>query len=104
MKPDEATIPDWQELVDEYRNKNNPIYPVAIRMENSQLSTARHFGAFTMNGHEYIVMNPWKSLRVVDGRALLGVEIKFHKWACQELKKREKQNKISDYAQTELAI
>jgi len=90
MKPDDATLVDWQELVDEYRTKENPIYPIAMRMENSQLSTARHFGGYTMNGHTYIVVYPWKSMRIHDGKALLGVEAKFHLWACKKLKNKNK--------------
>ena len=99
MRPNDATVFDWQDLVDEYKAKKKPVYPLAMRMENSHLSVARHAGHYLLNGHVYIVVTPWKSMRVEDGRALLGVEEKFHTWACKKLKNKDKvliRNEVQD--------
>ena len=84
--------------------------PPAIRIENTQFTTARYYGGMTMNGEKYIYFEP-----VLPGEkpnpdgtpyvAWLMVREDFLRFAMKEAKKMEStQKKEDDSTQGELGL
>lgn len=99
MKPTDLTIADWQKWLDRFRTANPNAKPeAAIRIENTILSTARHFGGMTYNGDEYTYFEPVDEQQQPnpddpDGTpyvAWLMVRMDFLRWLTKELKREKK--------------
>ncbi len=99
-KPQNLDINEWQNLIDEVKRMDNPPQfvkdgkPLAMRIENTQLSIARHYGGCTYNGAHYVYLEP-----VVPGElnrlgkpfvAWLIVRDEFLRWVAVKLKKENK--------------
>ena len=93
MKPTDLKIADWQKWLDRFRAANPDAKPAAaIRIENTILSTARHFGGMTYNGDEYTYFEPVDEQQQPnpDGTpyvAWLMVRTDFLRWITKELRK-----------------
>ena len=95
MKVKDLTIQDWQELLDKWR-KENPTAKsgAAIRIENTQFSSARYCGGMTFNGEHYTYFEPHDPSQPAnpDGTpyvAWLMVRMDFLSWVTKEVKKTE---------------
>ena len=99
MKIKELDIDGWQNLANRFREANPDAKPgAAIRIENTILSTARHFGGMTYNGDQYTYFEPIdpRQPKNADGTpyvAWLMVRMDFLQWATKELKRQAKEQK-----------
>ena len=96
MKPTDLKIADWQKWLDRFRAANPNAKPAAaIRIENTILSTARHFGGMVYNGDKYTYFEPIDERQPPnqDGTpyvAWLMVRDDFLRWITKELKREAK--------------
>lgn len=97
MTARDLDITDWQLLKERFmaekRPKEEP--PVAMRIENTQLTIARHFGGIRYNGENYTYFEPIvpHASPNPDGSphvAWLVVRDDFLKWVSKELKAQGK--------------
>lgn len=60
MKPGKLNINEWQDLLLQFKKEKNldPVPPIAMRVENTILSSARYSGGMTYNGHMYTYFEP----------------------------------------------
>lgn len=97
--PKDLNLAEWQEFLTETNRLDNPPSfmkdgkPLAMRIENTPLTTARHFGGCTYNGSHYVYFEP-----VVPGKlndegkpyiAWLLVRDEFLKYVAERLKKAQ---------------
>lgn len=110
MKVEQLNIQHWQDLLTRFLAEKHPAGYPAIRCENTQFTTARHFGGMTYNGERYTYFEP-----VVPGEkpnpdgtpyvAWLMVRDDFLRFATKEAKAMEKaQLKNNDKVQGELGL
>ena len=111
MKVKDFNIQQWQDCLTKFLatcNGKDP--PPAIRIENTQFTTARHYGGMTCNGKRYTYFEP-----VIPGEkpnpdgspyvAWLMVREDFLRFATKEAKAMKKaQVKNNDNAQGELSL
>lgn len=111
MKVKDFNLQQWQECLTKFLatcKEKDP--PPAIRIENTQFTTARHYGGMTCNGKKYTYFEP-----VISGEkpnpdgspqvAWLMVRDDFLRFATKEAKAMEKaQVKKNDEAQGELGL
>ena len=94
MKPTDLKIADWQKWLDRFRAANPNAKPAAaIRIENTILSTARHFGGMTFCGERYTYFEPIDETQPPnpDGTlyiAWLVVREDFLQWVEKELRRK----------------
>lgn len=88
MKVTDLTLAQWQNRIDEFRSEN-PSAPAgaAFRIDGTQFSTARFFGAFIYNGDKYTVFE----CRDTPGNftceyATIAVRMDILKWLNKKLK------------------
>ena len=111
MKVKDFNLQHWQDCLTMFLATCRKISPPpAIRIENTQFTTARHYGGMTYNGEKYTYFEP-----VIPGEpnnpdgspyvAWLMVRSDFLRFARQEAKNMDsiKENKDNN-AQGELAI
>ena len=93
MKVENFNLQHWQDCLTMFLATCRKISPPpAIRIENTQFTTARHYGGMTMNGEKYTYFEP-----IIPGEkpnpdgtpfvAWLMVRSDFLKFARQEAKK-----------------
>lgn len=111
MKVKDFNIQQWQDCLTMFLATCRKIVPPpAIRIENTQFTTARYCGGMTMNGEKYTYFEP-----IIPGEkpnpdgspyvAWLMVRDDFLRFATKEAKAMEKaQVKNNDKAQGELGI
>ena len=97
-KPENLTLNEWGDLLDEYKQTQDYRAGAAMRIENTPFTTARYFGGMRLEGDNYTYFEP-----EVDGHApnedgspyvaWLMVREDFLKWTTKELKRREKEAK-----------
>jgi len=100
--PNEMTIAEWQEAINAYRKApervcpknygNEP--PIAMRIENTQLSIARHYGGMTLQGYAYTYFEPPTGGRNEDGSpevAWLVVRDDLLRWLDEKRKGERKE-------------
>lgn len=59
MKVTDLSIEDWQAWLDKFRKaKPNAKPGAAMRIENTPMSIARHYGGLTMNGDKFTYFQP----------------------------------------------
>ena len=58
MKPDKMTLDAWEKALEEYKQTPGYRPGAAMRIENTQFTTARHFGGMTFNGERYTYFEP----------------------------------------------
>ena len=111
MKVKDFNIQQWQDCLTKFLatcTKKDP--PPAIRIENTQFTTARYYGGMTMNGEKYTYFEPviLGEPNNPDGSpyvAWLMVRDDFLKFATKEAKAMEKaQGKKNKIAQGDLGI
>jgi len=96
MKVNQLNISDWQRLMDAYeasRDYREGNGYVAIRIENTIFSTARHFGGMMFNGATYSYFEPIdpKQPKNPNGTpyvAWLMVREDFLQWVEKELRRK----------------
>lgn len=97
IRPQDLNIHDWQAFMDEAKRLQTPPAfvkdgkPLAMRIENTQLTIARHYGGMRVNGITYIYFEPEVPGEVNDlGKpyvAWLLVRNEFLRWVSTKLKK-----------------
>ena len=90
-KVENLTLPEWIELLDKY--KRTPGYKpgAAMRIENTQFTSARYYGGMVYNGERYTYFEPpipgQKNDEGGQYVAWLMVRDDFLKWATKEVRK-----------------
>lgn len=96
--PTQLNLGEWQELLNRFKNEadkiQSPTLPIAMRIENTQLTIARQFGGIKYNGQLYTYFEPLIPNHEPnpDGTpfvAWLIVRSDFLKWVKSELKKEK---------------
>lgn len=64
MKPDKMTLNEWNAALEEYKATPGYRPGAAMRIENTQFTTARYYGGMRLNGELYTYFEP-----EVDGHA-----------------------------------
>lgn len=102
MKPQDLDLADWQRYLDRFKKEavkvKSAILPAAMRIENTQLTIARHYGGIKYNGCLYKYFEP----RIPghnpnpDGMpyvAMLIVRDDFLKWVEKTIRQEQKSAK-----------
>lgn len=60
MKVEQLDITQWQSLLARFslEKKDHRVKPAALRIENTQLTIARHYGGINLNNHHYRYFEP----------------------------------------------
>ena len=97
--PKDLNLAEWQEFIEEISFLDNPLSfmndgkPLAMRIENTSLTIARHFGGCTYNEAHYVYFEP-----VIPGKlndkgkpyiAWIVVRDEFLKYVAERLKKAQ---------------
>lgn len=102
MKPQDLDLADWQRYLDRFKQGadkvKSPILPAAMRIENTQLTIARHYGGIKYNGCSYKYFEPRIPGHAPnpDGSpyvAWLIVRADFLKWVAMSLRQEERASK-----------
>lgn len=83
---------DWIDLASEYRSKNKPPHPLVLRESFLKHSTVRIDRECWLDGHRFVAIDAWRSVRCSDGKERIGVEAKFYEWSIVRL--RENYTKV----------
>ena len=95
-KPEHLNLREWQNYLDRFSKEadkvKSPTLPIAMRIENTQLTIARHYGGIKYNGTEYTYFEPEipEHAPNPDGSpyvAWLIVRNDFLKWVKAEIRK-----------------
>lgn len=104
MKPQDLDLADWQRYLNRFKKEadevKSPILPVAMRIENTQLTIARHTGGIKYNGCSYTYFEPKIPGHAPnpDGTpyvAWLLVREDFLKWVTRTLRQEQKAAKAA---------
>ena len=93
MQPKDLNLAQWQELLEKFKATNpKGGSPIAMRIENTQLTTARYYGGCTFNDTGYTYFEPLipDALAIPDGTpcvAWLLVRDDFLKWVKKAIRK-----------------
>ena len=102
MKVKDFNIQHWQDCLRKFLESNkDTLPPPAIRIENTQFTTSRHYGCMTYNGKKYTYFEP-----VIPGEkpnpdgtpyvAWLMVRDDFLRFATKEAKKMGSTHSMKD--------
>ena len=84
------TLADWQTWLDRYRAEaKKPVKAPCFRIDNTQFSTARHFGGFTFNNTAYQVIGGFKE----QPGAMLGCAVEFLAFVSAKMREETKNKK-----------
>ena len=87
MNLNSLTLADWQDYTKRYRvEAKKPVEHPCFRIDNTQFSTARHFGGFTFNGRGYQMIGGFKE----QPEALLGCAVEFLAFVSAKMKEGKK--------------
>lgn len=94
MKPKDLNIDQWQALLEKFKVAHPEGHtPIAMRIENTQLTIARRFGCCKYNGEYYLYFEPPipNEAPNADGTpkvAWLLVRDDFLAWTVKQLRKK----------------
>lgn len=94
MKPKDLNLAQWQILLDKFKATHaEKDTPIAMRIEDTQFTIARHFGCCKYNGEYYLYFEPQIAGEApnADGTpkvAWILVRDDFLSWATKQLRKK----------------